>query len=127
MDSFKGQAGQNCPKVTVGLPHFFYMGIIGYISAIPVYFLMSTTPYFITDYYGEPESIIGLFSWATLPYTLKIAISAILSRYQSVSWISKIGFYRFWSCFSQFFLTLLFYFRPNPAVSIFFCGGFALH
>ena len=91
--------------------HLFYMGIIGFFSAIPMYFLVSTMIFFVKERGLCPDKM-GILFLMTFPYSLKILISAAISRWRFIPFFDRIGVNRFWAILSQSILAFLFYKGP---------------
>jgi len=91
------------------------MAVIGFFSAIPMYFLVSTMIFFAKER-GLCASQIGLLSLMTFPYSLKILVSVVISRWHWLPWLKKVGVKRFWALFAQIVIAFLFYKGPGDSM-----------
>lgn len=92
--------------------HLLYMSIIGFFSAVPMYFLVSTIVFFGKEK-GFCAKKIAWIALMTFPYALKVLISIILNYFRDIIWIKKFGFYRFWALSAQTMIVVLFYKGPD--------------
>lgn len=92
--------------------HLLYMSIIGFFSAVPMYFLVSTIVFFAKEK-GFCAKKIAWIALMTFPYALKVLISIILNYFRDIIWIKKFGFYRFWALSAQTMIVVLFYKGPD--------------
>ena len=74
-------------------------------SGIPFLLLLSTLSIWLIEI-GVSKTSIGLFAWATFPYTIKALIAPLIDKYEIPFLTDQLGKRRSWLLISQFFLAL---------------------
>jgi MFS transporter, PAT family, beta-lactamase induction signal transducer AmpG len=101
----------------------------GCASGLPYFLIVSTVPLWLLEQ-GYSNADLGLFSWISLPYTLKFFFTPLVQHYVGES-INKVLRLRFFAVWMQILITtlLLMLSQMSPSSGFVFlavCGGIML-
>lgn len=99
---------------------FIVIFILGFCSGIPFLLTLSTLSFWLSEN-GLSKTIIGLFMFANIPYSIKFLWAPILDRFSIKLLSSKLGRRRSWMFLSQILLIVSVYFmgKLSPINNIF--------
>lgn len=96
--------------------HYWYMGLLGFFSALPLTCIMSTLGFFGKEN-GFSAHDMATLSVMTFPYALKVVFIIVIRQWCGSSWMQRIGHHRFFSIVAQTIMGVLFYVGPYGSMT----------